>query len=342
MSISADEYFQHKGEHILLDVRSPKEYQEGHIINAISLPLFSDEERAKVGTIYKNSGSYDALLSGLDIVGPKMKGFVTKARELAGNKPIFVYCWRGGKRSESIDWLLSLAGFDVNKIEGGYKAIRNFMLKEYSNNPNNLLILSGATGSGKTKILHSLREKGEQIIDLEGLANHKGSSFGALGQERQPTSEQFNNNLYQIYKEFDKSKRIWVENESRTVGKVFIGELFWKLMQASKTVEITVPVSLRIDFLVEEYGSFKIDDLKDAFDRISKRLGGQNTKNAIEFLEKKQIAEATEIALDYYDKAYLYSRKKRNQKVDYNIDFDHMDFTTIADKLITMANINKL
>ncbi|MGB3547800.1 MAG: rhodanese-like domain-containing protein, partial [Saprospiraceae bacterium] len=171
---------------VLLDVRSPGEYAEGHIVGARSLPLFSDEERAEVGTAYKQEGPAPAFLLGLERSGPKLRAYVERALELAPGRRVTVHCWRGGQRSASMGWLLERAGFDVAILPGGYKAYRTEARAWLGSFPHHLRLLCGPTGSGKTAVLHALRAQGAAILDLEGMARHRGSSFGAIGQEPQP------------------------------------------------------------------------------------------------------------------------------------------------------------
>ena len=196
-NIEASEFLE-KAETIpVLDLRSPGEYEDGHITGAINMPLFDDDERAKVGTKYKQVSKEEAMLLGLDIVGPKMSDMVRKAMSLAVNGEICLYCWRGGMRSGSVAWLLSTAGLKVTRLVKGYKAYRHHIREAFSQDVN-LIVIGGMTGSGKTDILLEMLEQGHQVLDLEGYANHKGSAFGMLGQEKQPSSEQFENDTYEL------------------------------------------------------------------------------------------------------------------------------------------------
>jgi tRNA 2-selenouridine synthase len=188
--ISASEFLDLCKVFSAIDVRSEKEYGHGHIPGAVNLPLFSDEERVVIGTIYKNSGREASVLKGLEIAGPKLAGFVKKLHKITDQKDILVHCWRGGMRSESMAWLFGQAGYKAHVLEGGYKAYRRFIREELSR-PLTYIILGGLTGSGKTELLHMLGRAGEQILDLEKLACHKGSVFGGLGQPGQPANEQF-------------------------------------------------------------------------------------------------------------------------------------------------------
>ncbi|HLG04366.1 MAG TPA: tRNA 2-selenouridine(34) synthase MnmH, partial [Bacteroidia bacterium] len=209
-SLPIDIFLAKKGVLPVIDVRSPGEFAHGHIPGAINLPLFSDEERAKVGTVYKKDGREQAILLGFELVGPKMADFSRKGMELAVAKRILVHCWRGGMRSGVVAWVFETVGLEVFTLQKGYKAYRNFVLKEFEK-PLNLRIVGGETGTGKTEILHALRKKGEQVIDLEAIAAHRGSAFGALGQPAQPTSEQFENDLHHAISELDPAKIIWIE-----------------------------------------------------------------------------------------------------------------------------------
>ena len=189
----------------IIDVRSPGEYQHAHIPGAISIPLFDNDERAQVGTKYKNAGKDSAVLLGLSLVGPKLADFVKQSKKLnPQGKEVLVHCWRGGMRSSSFAWLLDTAGLTASTLVGGYKAYRNTVLSAFSE-PHNLIILGGKTGSGKTDILKELARQGEQIIDLEGLANHKGSTYGAIGQAPQPATEQFENLVHQQWRQLDRT-----------------------------------------------------------------------------------------------------------------------------------------
>lgn len=294
----------------IIDVRSPGEFERGHIIGAVNIPLFENHERAEVGTRYKRVGKESAFLLGLDIVGSKLSGFVKKSKKIAPDGEVLVHCWRGGMRSGSFATLLSSAGMKVSTLVGGYKKYRNFVLEELSQ-PLNLIVLGGKTGSGKTEVLYELEKQGEQILDLEGLANHKGSAFGMLGQAPQPMTEHFENLLYAAFSKLDPTRRIWVEDESRNIGCCNIPDTLWQQMRQTKVAYIDVDKEIRVKRLVQEYAHFSFDELKAATDRILKRLGGQHHKAAIEALENGDFSFGTNIALNYYDKTYLHGLSRR-------------------------------
>lgn len=321
---------------VVIDVRSPSEFLQGHFPNAVNIPLFTDEERAKVGTIYKRASPEKALLTGLDFVGRKMTKYIGLAKKAAPNRKLIVYCWRGGKRSGSLSWLFDLAGFDVKIVDGGYKAYRGLASQLYDNQEVKLYRIGGETGTGKTEILYHLKDLGEQIIDLEGLAHHKGSAFGELGETPAPSPEQFENNLYEAFSKLDFSKRIWIENESRGIGKIFISQSFWDMFSKGSLYNIHIPKDLRIKRLVIDYANFPKEELANSFRSIEKKLGGQNMQAAIEAIEENNFEKATEIALVWYDKTYNFGKDKKNYNALTELDFDHADMRKIAETLSTM------
>jgi tRNA 2-selenouridine synthase len=301
---------------IVIDVRSPSEFEHAHIQHAFSLPLFNDEERALVGTTYKQKSREDAIKIGLPLFGNKMLPMIELVEKWVGdfkkknkteNVSIYVHCWRGGMRSAAVAWLLDLYGFKVHQLIGGYKAYRNWVLAQFKKNYT-LKVIGGYTGSGKTEILKELDKQRFSVIDLEGLAHHKGSAFGAMGQEKQPSQEMFENILARaLFALADKT--ILIEDESQRIGTVMLPTPFFKLLRSSDCYFIKIPFESRLDFIVQGYGSFKAEDLIAATYRIQKRLGGLETKLAINHILEKDIKAAFHILLSYYDKWYEKDRK---------------------------------
>jgi len=317
--ISADEFLTRARQTPVADVRSPAEFEAGHIPGAVSIPLFSNEERAEIGTLYKRTGREAAIERGLELVGPKMAGFVKQAKRIAPDRQLLVHCWRGGMRSENMAWLFELSGFRVDVLHGGYKAYRRF-IRERLGSFEKLLVLGGKTGSGKTEVLESIGKLGPQIIDLEKLACHKGSAFGDLGQDKQPTTEQFENDLFQAVDGFDPGETTFLEDESRGIGKVSLPDYFYANIRASRVVFIDVPKDVRIRRLVKEYAGFSEEKLAAAITRIQKKLGGLNCKLALEALQEKNYAVVTDILLTYYDKAYLKGLSMRERDKVYHLE----------------------
>jgi len=301
----------------VIDVRSPGEFAHAHIPGAVNIPLFDNDERALVGTRYKQAGKDAAVLLGLDLVGPKLAGFVKETKKLkppAGE--VLVHCWRGGMRSGSFAWLLDTAGLTASTLVGGYKTYRNAVLDALTE-PRQLIILGGKTGSGKTDILKELARQGEQVVDLEGLAHHKGSSYGAIGQPPQPSSEQFENLIYQQWRTLDPTRRIWLEDESRNVGTCFIPLPLWHQMRKAPVAFVDVPKPVRVQRLVQEYAGIDHNLLVEATERIRKRLGSQTTQQALDALAQGDYAHVADLTLAYYDKAYLHGLSQRDQTLVY-------------------------
>ncbi|QMW01896.1 tRNA 2-selenouridine(34) synthase MnmH [Spirosoma foliorum] len=322
----------------IIDVRSPGEYDHAHIPGAVSIPLFDNDERAQVGTKYKNAGKDAAVLLGLNFVGPKLANFVKQSKKLnPTNKEVLVHCWRGGMRSGSFAWLLDTAGLTASTLIGGYKAYRNAVLSTFAE-PRKLLILGGKTGSGKTDILKELARQGEQIIDLEGLANHKGSSYGAIGQQAQPANEQFENLLFHKLRALDADRRIWLEDESRNIGSCFIPLALWHQMRVAPVAFIDVPKENRIHRLVAEYAGIDHKLLVEATERIRKRLGGKAIKDALAALDNQDYANVADLTLHYYDKAYLHGLSERDATSVYPIAVQEDSPVQTAGKLIEWAN----
>jgi tRNA 2-selenouridine synthase len=310
-------------QHPVLDVRSPGEYKHAHIPGAYSLSLFTDEERKIVGTAYKQESREQAIKIGLDFFGVKMKKMVEETEAL-NSKTALVHCWRGGMRSAGVAWLLDLYGFKVYTLVGGYKKFRSYVLDTFKL-PFQFKILGGYTGSGKTELLKTLKEKGEAMVDLEGLANHKGSAFGNIGMPEQPGQEMFENILSCQLRDVgceanlqtpttdsrQPTTAIWLEDESQRIGQVNIPHELWKLMRQSPVYFLDIPFEERLKQIVEGYGQLDTEKVADAINRISQKLGHLNAKMAILLLKEGKISESFDILLKYYDKHYFKSLHNR-------------------------------
>ena len=316
----------------ILDVRSPAEFEIGHIPSAISFPLFSNEERAVVGTLYKQEGRQPAIKKGLEIIGPKMVAFIEQAEQLKSST-LALYCWRGGMRSDSMAWLLERYGFQTILLEGGYKAYRNAML-DFFKQELPLRVIAGYTGSQKTRLLHILREKGEQVVDLEGMAGHQGSSFGNQKSESQPTTEQFQNQLFHFFRNTDLSRPIWIEDEDMRLGTVNMTEGLFRQINASPHVFIKVKKAQRIDFLVKDYGMLEKEKLIKATYYIRKRLGFDRAKKAIAHIEAGNLKPAVDIILNYYDRRYDKALERKAHLVKARLSIDTENLEALADELI--------
>ncbi len=329
-SVSAEVFLSLRADRPVVDVRSPAEFAQGHIPNAVNLPLFSNEERAKVGTLYKQQGAWPAFLLGLRIVGPKLESFVRQAQKLSPHRRLAVHCWRGGQRSQSMAWLFQQAGFEVSVLEGGYKCYRQYVLSGLGAQRLHLIVLGGKTGVGKTKILRALAQMGEQVLDLERLAHHKGSSFGSIGEAPQPTNEQFENDLFDAIANVAPHQRVWIENESRSIGRVYLPQGLWAQMKSAPLLDIEVPHACRVQNLINDYAAAPIAELEAAFRRIEKKLGGLRVKQALEALQRGDFAAAAEIALAYYDKTYRFELDSSTAPLQQTLVFEHANPVEIA------------
>lgn len=298
----------------IFDVRSPGEYIQGKIPGALNLPLFTDIERATVGTAYKCQGKERAIDIGLQLAGPKLADFVSQVKLQAHNRTAKVHCWRGGMRSAAMAWLLDFAGLRTVVLKGGYKVFRKWVLEQFSLTYS-FIVIGGMTGCGKTSILQALSEVGGQVLDLETCANHRGSSYGMLGMDKQASTEQFENELALRLSAFDKEHPIWIEDESRQIGTCNIPDPLFAQIRKSPLIVIEVPHEERIERLLNDYGCMPPEDLITATLRISKRLGGQRTKEIIESIREGNLREAIVQVLKYYDSTYTYGLAHRNQLI---------------------------
>lgn len=374
--ITIEEFLLLAKQYPVLDVRSPGEYAHAHIPSAHSLPLFTDEERKQVGTAYKQQSREAAIKIGLDYFGVKMKAMVEEAESIFDvrctmydsnqkqqdgvhqtSNTVLIHCWRGGMRSAAVAWLLDVYGFKVYLLVGGYKAYRKWVLNQFEK-IYNFNIIGGYTGSGKTLVLHELEKQQKTIIDLEGLANHKGSAFGALEGIPQPGQEMFENFLAEklqavscVLPETSGSGSpilsvaegrglggcIYLEDESQRIGNVQIPMPLWRNMRKAPVFFMDIPFEERLVYITAEYGKLKKQTIKEAILRIQKRLGGLETKNALKFLEEDNMKECFRILLSYYDKWYhkgLYNRENIDALLN-KIPCTGVDTKTNIHKILT-------
>lgn len=309
--LTIETFLQLSNQYLILDVRSPGEYKHAHIPGAYNLPLFSDEERRIVGTAYTRQNRETAIKLGLDFFGIKMRRMIEEIETLH-HKVFLVHCWRGGVRSAGISWLLDLYGYKVYTLIGGYKSFRRLVLETFSL-PVPFRILAGFTGSGKTPTLIELEKQGESIIDLEDLANHKGSAFGDDNKTPQPTQEMFENRLSVKLLGLRYANYLWIEDESQRIGALNIPQVVWNKMKQSPVYFLDIPLQERLIRIVLEYGNLDKEFLIKGIQRIQKRLGGLEAKLAISLVLEDKMEESFLILLKYYDKCYgkaLMSREK--------------------------------
>ena len=297
----------------ILDARSEGEYTNGHICGANNFPILNNEERALVGTCYKQKGHEKAVMLGYELAGPKFHLMIADAYKRFPEKKILIHCFRGGLRSRILSYVLHTAGFDISLLIGGYKTYRKTIL-ETLESAFQLKVIGGFTGSGKTIILNELKSKGKQVIDIEALANHRGSAFGSIGLSAQPTQEQFENNFATEIMQLDKNQPIWVEDESRMTGKLKMPDTFYDQLRNAPLYFIDKSFDERALTILNTYGKFDKELLINSTKKLSKRLGDLRLREAISYLENNEMELWMKIVLDYYDKTYLHGLIQRDEK----------------------------
>lgn len=307
----------------LIDVRSEGEFAQGHIPGAISLPLFNNAERAEIGTLYKQQGQQPAILRGLGIVGPKMQQLAEAGLAHAVAGRITVQCWRGGMRSASVAWLFEKVGLQVDTVVGGYKSYRRLCLELFST-PHDILVLGGKTGTRKTQVLKDLIAKGANAIDLEGMANHRGSAFGSLEATEQPTQEHFENRLGYAIFACQGSKTILVEDESMLIGRLHIPQPFWLQMRAARVIVLEWPLEKRVQYLLQTY-QVAPEKFRKSLASIRKRLGDDRYQSALTALDERRLEDVCTLVLDYYDRAYSFGLSKRDPTSVQHIQADDLN-----------------
>ncbi|MFN3839116.1 MAG: tRNA 2-selenouridine(34) synthase MnmH [Cyclobacteriaceae bacterium] len=333
MVISPEEFLSLRKSLPVVDVRSEGEFQRGHIPGAVNIPLLNNTERAAVGTDYKNKGREEAVKTGFRMVGPRLIDIINQAQQTATQHEMIVHCWRGGMRSSFFSQFAEMAGIKTRQLKGGYKAYRNLVHQSFQQ-PLQLRVIGGYTGSGKTEILQALAAAGEQVIDLERLAHHKGSVFGGLMMPPQPTTEQFENTLFEVINTLDVTKRIWIEDESIAIGKIFIPQRLWKTLTESPVIEIRVEKEIRVNRLVNEYGHLNPQEFLTAMNSIINKLGGQHFKAAKEKLLAADWPPVIDILLTYYDKAYQNGLARKKQRITKQIDWDGKQISKIVNDIL--------
>lgn len=332
----------------LLDARSPGEYAHGHIPGALNLPVLDDEERAAVGTAHARSGFEGAVHLALKLAGPQLAAKLARARLLLReqrapqspekrpafrNKDVLVHCWRGGMRSASLAWLLETGGYTVHVLTGGYKAYRAWVRNTLSR-PAPVLVLGGMTGSGKTDMLAALARLGSQVIDLEGLAGHRGSAFGGVGLGGQPGNESVENALCEQWRGLDPQRPVWLEDEDRRIGSVSLCGEFFEHIRTGPLVRVEVPFAIRVERLVRMYtGPEHRDALLACVERLTARLGGEAARRCMADIRADRYREAVAAILGYYDKLYARQIEKHGRPLAACIALDRDDPAEAARRL---------
>ncbi len=297
----------------IVDARTPLEFAEDHLPGAINVPILTNAERVEIGTLYKQQGPQIARVRGLQLTCHRFPAIVATITEAAAGRPILVYCWRGGLRSESIAQLLEMTGTPVAKLQGGYKAFRQVVsgFFESVSLPVQLVVLHGMTGSGKTEFLQQLPASDWTVIDLEGLARHRGSAFGSLGLGEQPPQKRFETLLWDAFRRAPLDRPIVVEGESKRIGRVNLPGNLYEVMAESTKVWCDVSVATRVKRLAAEYARKDYQQpMAEALERIRKKLGGEQYTELLQRLEAWDVEGLAQGLIEhYYDKLYYRVRK---------------------------------
>ena len=305
----------------IIDVRSPLEYEEDHIIGSINCPVLYDQERIIVGTIYKKESTFKAKIIGSSLTARNIaKHIEKKFLNQQGSWQPLIYCWRGGQRSKAFSLILSEVGWRTFQLEGGYKKYRNEVINFLNKVGSKLkiILISGKTGSAKTKILQNIKLQGGQILDLENLANHKGSLLGKIPDLKQPSQKLFESKLYHQIKQLDLRRNVYIEAESSKIGNIHIPKTLWAKMIVSPRIEIKADIELRSSFLLNDY-KYMCENpelIKPIIYGLKNRLSKKLINDWMELITKKLWLDLTKSFLEnHYDPSYSSNTIKNDRKV---------------------------
>lgn len=297
----------------LIDARSPAEFADDHIPGAINCPVLDNEERIRVGTLYKEQGAFEAKKVGAAIVARNIAHHIDTRFAGRGRdwKPL-VYCWRGGNRSGAMSLIFAKIGWPVVQLEGGYKEYRHHVLAALEDLPKRFTyrVLCGTTGCGKSRLLQALAGQGAQVLDLEQLAAHRGSLLGHLPDQPQPSQKAFESGLWQAFRRFDPARVVYVESESKKVGNLRVPEALMETIRASDCVALTLAMPSRVDLLMRDYAHFVLQPgaLNSQLDHLVFQHGREKIEGWQQLAAAGKMAEVVEALLaEHYDPAYLRS-----------------------------------
>lgn len=339
--IEIDTFNTYRREIPQVDVRSPIEFCHASIPGSENIPLFSDDERARIGWTYKHKGETEATALGESLAVPRIPYYLKQVEGINRDGRILLLCARGGLRSLRFARLLEESGYTVYRLKGGYKSYRQQVLSHF-NDTINLVLLAGRTGCGKTQMLNGLKGAGEQVLDLEGLASHRGSAFGGFSGREQPSNEFFENCLSEEIRRLDPDRRVWVEDESQNIGKVLLPGAFYRQMCAAPQYLVDREQSSRIERLCEEYGHIDKPILMENLSKIRKRLGNEDYQKALKALDRGELQRTVTLVLEYYDKCYDYSLSKKSRVTLGEIFLNKRDSETAVEQILIMSDTNSV
>jgi len=297
----------------IIDVRTPLEYAEDHIPGALNAPVLSNEERVIVGTMFKQASAHEATRVGAAMVARNIAQHLeTRFADRPANWKPLIYCWRGGKRSASMTSWFNLIGWKARQLEGGYKSYRRWVLQNLESQPGsfNYIVLAGHTGTGKTRLLKALAMQGAQVLDLEALAQHRGSLLGAMPNCAQPSQKSFDSALLEALSQFDTSRPVFIEAESKRIGQITLPPSLVARMHDSDCVRISADLDDRVAFLLEDYRSLfdEPEQLKEKLGVLTSLLGRELMRHWYELIDQDARGDLfRELIVRHYDPAYARS-----------------------------------
>lgn len=325
---------------VLIDVRTPAEFAEATIPGAVNVPVFSNEERIEVGTLFKQQGKKVARKLGVELVAPKIPRLMEQVETVRQgySGPVIVFCWRGGMRSLAMTSFINLAGIPARQLIGGHKGFRRKVLDYFEQQQwPPIFVLRGLTGVGKTRVLHQLQQLDYPVVDLEGLANHRGSAFGALGLEPQPAQKMFDALLWQRLEQLKDKPYLVTEGESLHIGRLMVPKSFHQAMQIQTSVWLTASLEVRTQIILEDYPA--LDQLREQFKRpinaLKERLGSAVVSEFLALLNAGQWDKLVrELMVRYYDPLYLHTLPEQRVEIELEtIDSGAQKVAVALDKL---------
>jgi tRNA 2-selenouridine synthase len=328
----------------IIDVRSPSEFVEDHIPGAINLPVLDDAERAKVGTLYKQICPFTARKAGAALIAQNLSQHLSQhfADKTKAFHPL-IYCWRGGQRSHSMALVLTQVGWPVTLLQGGYKSYRAYVRDQLQRLPEQLTyrVLCGLTGTGKTRVLQKLCQRQAQVLDLEALANHRGSLLGEQQQPSQPSQKYFESLVLYQLQGFDPSRPVWLEAESNKIGRVYLPRSLWQKITQASCVEIQVPIESRVEGLIKEYPHLinHPHALKTKLQRLKFRYGQAKLDQWYKLIDTQQWEFLVEDLLqNHYDPAYIRALQRTYTQIEQVFPLSDLSNETINNLVDTLVS----
>lgn len=294
----------------IIDVRSPAEFEDDHVPGAISLPALSNEERAKVGTIYKQVSAFEAKKVGAALISRNIATHIERffLDKPGGYRPL-VYCWRGGQRSGSFALVLAEIGFRPHTLIGGYKRYRHDVLDRIETLPGQFQyrVVSGQTATAKTRFLEALKAAGAQVLDLEALANHKGSMFGLEPGTSQPSPRGFESQVVHALGQMNPAEPVWVESESPKIGQLYVPKTLHNAMRNAPSIRLHAPLKARVKHSVDDYRPWfdHPEEVRSRLERLTYRHGHEKINAWTSLIDRQDWEGLVEaLLIDHYDPAY--------------------------------------